>query len=145
MRLTAEGIFKGTSGIQTHSSSWFLPVFQSCFYIPGSVWVSLPTALPDAIIHELLMGVWWISGENFQSYKCEHPSYIDEMEEPMLDRKELIDFSGDGSILLFMLWWAWRLTANRTAKVQSGFWSWVPLPQLDLGSETERNGAKTCY
>lgn len=32
-----------------------------------------------------------------------------------------------------------------TAKVQSSFWSWVPQPQLDLGSETERSGTKTCY
>lgn len=60
--------------------------------------LSPPITLPDAIIDELLMGVClMVSGENFQSYKCEHPSYIDEMEEPMLDRKELIDFSGDGS------------------------------------------------
>lgn len=60
--------------------------------------LSPPVTLPDAIIDELLMGVClMVSGENFQSYKCEHPSYIDEMEEPMLDRKELIDFSGDGS------------------------------------------------
>lgn len=124
MGLTAEGIFEGTRGIYTCISWWFILAFQACFEIPGLVWVCLPTALPDPVMDNLLMGVWWRPG-NFKSYKCQLPSYTDGMEEPMLNRKELIEnHPGEGSVLSFMRWGgAWSLEARLggITKVQADF------------------------
>lgn len=71
-----------------------------------------------------LMEIWG----NFQRYKCQRLSYTDEMEEPVLSRKELIgNHPGEGSALSFMLWQAWRWGWVAQQRCHLPFWSWAPL------------------
>lgn len=93
---------------------WLLLVFQTCFQT--LVWFGSVTPLLSLTSlwtrsYSCLMEIWG----NFQRYKYQYLSYTDEMEEPVLDRKEFIgNHPGEGSALSFMLWQAWR-------------WDWVAI------------------